>query len=130
MAIVSITSQQVHFYDSEADLRAPVSNRHHGREDRRPGVFALLEKGQTTIRACMTMPGCRTCSASPEPASRSWRPLPCYAAAHAACEFPTALRKTVLTVRHDADRDCGIISRYIDAAPVDLTHPTLFVPNA
>jgi hypothetical protein len=63
MAIVSIGSQQVTFYDADGwILRAPVSTGTTGRETP-AGVFAIIEKQKDHhSRLSMTMPGCRTCS--------------------------------------------------------------------
>ena len=63
MAVVSIKSQKVTFYDADGwILRAPVSTGTTGRETP-AGVFALIEKDKDTIRAHDDA-GCRTCGAS------------------------------------------------------------------
>ena len=70
MAIVSIKSQKVTIYDAEGwILRAPVSTGTTGRETP-AGVSALWRSRRIITRASMTMPGCRTCCASPGTASR------------------------------------------------------------
>ena len=60
MAIVSIKTQQVTFYDAEGwILRAPVSTA--PRDARRlPASSPSSRRTRTITRASMTMPGCRT----------------------------------------------------------------------
>ena len=63
MAVVSIKSQNITFYDADGWIfRAPVSTGVKGRETP-AGIFAVLEKDWTTTRPSTTMPRCRTCSA-------------------------------------------------------------------
>src|SRR5205085_2863406 len=98
MAIVSIKSQQVTFYDADGwILRAPVSTGITGRETP-AGVFAVIEKDRTTTRPSMMMPGCRTCSALPGTASRCTAGhCPGMPPRTAACGCPMTLRKTCST---------------------------------
>jgi hypothetical protein len=69
MAIVSLHSQLVTVYDAKGwILRAPVSRRP-------PESSASSRNRRNTIRTCMMMPTCPTCSASPGPASHSMAAL-------------------------------------------------------
>ena len=79
MAIVSIKSQQVTFYDAEGwILRAPVSTGTTGRETP-AGIFAVIEKDKDHHSSLYDDAWMPTCSASPGTASR------CTAAAARAC---------------------------------------------
>ena len=60
MAIVSIKSQQVTFYDADGwIIRAPVSTGTKNRETP-AGVFSIVGRRPTTAPTCTTTPGCRT----------------------------------------------------------------------
>jgi L,D-transpeptidase catalytic domain. len=120
MAIVSIKSQQVTFYDADGwILRAPVSTGTTGRETP-AGVFAVSRRTRTTTRPCMTMPGCRTCSASPGTASRCMAGrCPGMRPRTAACGCPLALPRTVRKTRIGM----RVIISPNDAEPVEFSHP-------
>src|SRR5258708_2218663 len=100
MAIVSIKTQRVTFYDADGwILRAPVSTGITGRETP-AGVFAVLEKEKdhhSSLYDDAWMPNMQRLT---------WNgialhggPLPGYAASQAACECPTALRRSCSTRR-------------------------------
>jgi lipoprotein-anchoring transpeptidase ErfK/SrfK len=128
MAVVSIKSQQVTFYDADGwILRAPVSTGTTGRETP-AGVFAVIEKDKdhhSTMYDDAWMPNMQRIT---------WNgialhggPLPGYAASHGCVRMPYGFAeklfdKTAIGMR--------VIISPIDAAPVDFTHPVLFVPNA
>ena len=59
MAIVSIKSQQVTFYDADGWIRARRSSTGTKERETPAGVFAVVEKKRTTARTCMMTPGCR-----------------------------------------------------------------------
>src|ERR1700678_3512466 len=127
MAIVSIKSQQVTFYDADGwILRAPVSTGTTGRETP-AGVFALLEKDKdhhSTLYDDAWMPNMQRIT---------WNgialhggPLPGYAASHGCVRMPydfaeNLFEKTWIGMR--------VIISPIDAEPVEFSHPALFVPN-
>jgi len=100
MAIVSIKSQQV--ISTTPTVGFCVHRcRPASRSARRPLASSpSWRRKRTTTPPCMTMPGCRTCSASPGTASRctagrclGMRPR------MAACECPTVLRRSCSTRR-------------------------------
>lgn len=128
MAIVSIKSQQVTFYDSEGwILRAPVSTGTTGRETP-AGVFALLEKDKdhhSSMYDDAWMPNMQRIT---------WNgialhggPLPGYAASHGCVRMPYNFAEKLFDKTQIGMR---VIISPIDAAPVDFTHPMLFVPKA
>jgi len=129
MAIVSIKSQQVTFYDSEGwILRAPVSTGIKERETP-AGVFAIVEKDKdhhSTMYDDAWMPNMQRIT---------WNglalhggPLPGYAASHGCVRMPYGFAEKLFDKTRIGMR--VIVSPY-DAAPVDFSHPTLslFVPN-
>src|SRR6202045_1805529 len=128
MAIVSIKTQQVTFYDADGwILRAPVSTGTTGRETP-AGVFAVLEKDKdhhSTLYDDAWMPNMQRIT---------WNgialhggPLPGYAASHGCVRMPYDFAEKLFD-------KTGIGMRVIispnDAAPVEFSHPALFVPNA
>jgi len=128
MAIVSIKSQQVTFYDSEGwILRAPVSTGTTGRETP-AGVFALLEKDKdhrSTMYDDAEMPNMQRIT---------WNgialhggPLPGYAASHGCVRMPFGFAEKLFDKTRIGMR---VIISPNDAAPVDFSHPLLFVPKA
>ena len=128
MAIVSIKSQQVTFYDAEGwILRAPVSTGTTGRETP-AGVFALIEKDKdhhSTMYDDAWMPNMQRIT---------WNgialhggPLPGYAASHGCVRMPYDFAEKLFDRTSIGMR---VIISPNDAAPVDFTHPALFVPNA
>ena len=128
MAIVSIKNQQVTFYDAEGwILRAPVSTGITGRETP-AGIFAVIEKDKdhhSSLYDDAWMPNMQRIT---------WNgialhggPLPGYAASHGCVRMPYGFAeklfdKTAIGMR--------VIIAPGDAAPVDFTHPALFVPKA
>jgi lipoprotein-anchoring transpeptidase ErfK/SrfK len=128
MAIVSIKSQRVTFYDADGwILRAPVSTGIAGRETP-AGVFAVIEKDKdhhSTLYDDAWMPNMQRIT---------WNgialhggPLPGYAASHGCVRMPydfaeKLFEKTWIGMR--------VIISPNDAIPVEFSHPALFVPNA
>jgi hypothetical protein len=128
MAIVSIKSQQVTFYDADGwILRAPVSTGITGRETP-AGVFAVIEKDKdhhSTLYDDAWMPNMQRIT---------WNgialhggPLPGYAASHGCVRMPydfaeKLFEKTWIGMR--------VIISPNETAPVEFSHPALFVPNA
>src|SRR6202522_4691536 len=128
MAIVSIQSQQVTFYDADGwILRAPVSTGTMGRETP-AGVFAVLEKDKdhhSSLYDDASMPNMQRIT---------WNglalhggPLPGYAASHGCVRMPYDFAEDLFDKTRIGMR---VITSPDDAAPVEFSHPTLFVPNA
>jgi lipoprotein-anchoring transpeptidase ErfK/SrfK len=128
MAIVSIGSQQVTFYDAEGwILRAPVSTGTTGRETP-AGVFAVIEKQKdhhSTLYDDAWMPNMQRIT---------WNgialhggPLPGYAASHGCVRMPYGFAEKLFDKTRIGMR---VIISPNDAAPVEFSHPALFVPNA
>lgn len=128
MAIVSIKSQQVTFYDSEGWIyRAPVST---GVKDRETpaGVFAVVEKDKdhhSTMYDDAWMPNMQRIT---------WNgialhggPLPGYAASHGCVRMPYGFAEKLFDKTWIGMR---VIISPEDSAPVDFSHPALLVPNA
>jgi hypothetical protein len=127
MAIVSIKSQKVTFYDAEGwILRAPVSTGTTGRETP-AGVFALIEKDKdhhSSMYDDAWMPNMERIT---------WNgialhggPLPGYAASHGCVRMPYDFAEKLFDKTHIGMR---VIISPNDAEPVDFSHPALFVPN-
>jgi lipoprotein-anchoring transpeptidase ErfK/SrfK len=128
MAIVSIKSQQVTFYDADGWIvRAPVSTGVAGRETP-AGIFAIIEKEKdhhSTMYDDAWMPNMQRIT---------WNgialhggPLPGYAASHGCIRMPYGFAaklydKTWIGMR--------VIISPNDAAPVEISHPALFAPTA
>src|SRR5580692_2873124 len=128
MAIVSIKSQQVIFYDAEGWIfRAPVSTGTTGRETP-AGVFALLEKDldhHSSLYDDAWMPNMQRIT---------WNgialhggPLPGYAASHGCVRMPYDFAEKMFDKTRIGMR---VIISPSDAAPVEFSHPALFVSNA
>src|SRR6202040_4175351 len=128
MAIVSIETQQVTFYDSEGwILRAPVSTGTTGRETP-AGVFAVIEKDKdhhSTLYDDAWMPNMQRIT---------WNgialhggPLPGHAASHGGVRMPYDFAEKLFDKTWIGMR---VIISPNDAAPVEIFHPALFVPNA
>ena len=128
MAIVSIKSQQVTFYDSDGWIfRAPVSTGVRERETP-AGVFAVIEKDKdhhSTMYDDAWMPNMQRIT---------WNgialhggPLPGYAASHGCVRMPYGFAEKLFDKTWIGMR---VIIAPDDAAPVDFSHPALFVPNA
>ncbi|MCP3371884.1 L,D-transpeptidase [Bradyrhizobium cajani] len=127
MAIVSIKSQQVTFYDADGwILRAPVSTGTTGRETP-AGVFAIVEKDKdhrSTMYDDAWMPNMQRIT---------WNgialhggPLPGYAASHGCVRMPFGFAENLFDKTNIGMR---VIISPDDAAPVDFAHPSLFVPK-
>ncbi|TCU60450.1 peptidoglycan transpeptidase precursor (ErfK-YbiS-YhnG family) [Bradyrhizobium sp. R2.2-H] len=127
MAIVSIKSQQVTFYDADGwIMRAPVSTGTTGRETP-AGVFAIVEKDKdhrSTMYDDAWMPNMLRIT---------WNgialhggPLPGYAASHGCVRMPFGFAENLFDKTNIGMR--VIISPH-DAVPTDFSHPSLFVPK-
>ncbi len=128
MAIVSIKTQQVTFYDAEGwILRAPVSTGITGRETP-AGVFAVIEKDKdhhSTLYDDAWMPNMQRIT---------WNgialhggPLPGYAASHGCVRMPYGFAEKLFDKTWIGMR---VIISPNDAEPVEFSLPALFVPNA
>src|SRR5471032_3652277 len=127
MAIVSIKTQQVTFYDAEGwILRAPVSTGVKERETP-AGVFAVLEKDKdhhSSMYDDAWMPNMQRIT---------WNgialhggPLPGYAASHGCVRMPYGFAEELFDKTWIGMR---VIISPNDAEPVEFSHPALFVPN-
>ena len=128
MAIVSIKSQQVTFYDADGwILRAPVSTGTKGRETP-AGVFAVVEKKEdhrSNMYDDAWMPHMQRIT---------WNgialhggPLPGYAASHGCVRMPFGFAEKLFGKTRIGMR---VIISPNDAAPVEFSHPALFMPRA
>ena len=127
MAIVSIKSQQVTFYDADGWIfRAPVSTGTTGRETP-AGVFAVIEKDKdhhSTMYDDAWMPNMQRIT---------WNgialhggPLPGYAASHGCVRMPFGFAEKLFDKTRIGMR---VIISPNDAEPVDFSHPALFLPK-
>lgn len=127
MAIVSIKSQQVTFYDADGWItRAPVSTGTKGRETP-AGVFAVIEKEKehySTMYDDASMPHMQRIT---------WNgialhggPLPGYAASHGCIRMPFSFAERQFDKTRIGMR---VIISPNDAEPVEFSHPALPVPN-
>ena len=128
MAIVSIKSQQVTFYDAEGwILRAPVSTGVSGRETP-AGVFAILEKDKdhhSSLYDDASMPNMQRIT---------WNglalhggPLPGHAASHGCVRMPYDFAEKLFDKTRIGMR---VIVSPNDAAPVEFSDKALFASNA
>ncbi len=128
MAIVSIKTQQVTFYDGDGwILRAPVSTGIKGRETP-AGVFAVLEKDvdhHSSLYDDASMPHMQRIT---------WNgialhggPLPGYAASHGCVRMPFRFAERLFDKTRIGMR---VIISPDDAAPAEISHTALFMPNA
>ncbi|HEY6028034.1 MAG TPA: L,D-transpeptidase, partial [Pseudolabrys sp.] len=128
MAIVSIKTQQVTFYDADGwILRGPVSTGVKGRETP-AGVFALIEKDKdhhSTMYDDAWMPNMQRIT---------WNgialhggPLPGYAASHGCIRMPYGFAEKLYDKTWIGMR---VIISPNDAVPVEISHPALLTPNA
>ncbi|QPF86662.1 L,D-transpeptidase [Bradyrhizobium genosp. L] len=128
MAIVSIKSQRVTFYDAEGWIyRAPVSTGIKGRETP-AGVFALLEKDKdhhSSLYDDAWMPNMQRITWNG--VALHGGPLPGYAASHGCVRMPYDFAEKLFD---KTDIGMRVIIAPNDAEPVDFSHPALFVPNA
>jgi len=127
MAIVSIKSQQVTFYDADGWIfRAPVSTGIKGRETP-AGVFAVVEKNKdhhSSLYDDAWMPNMLRIT---------WNgialhggPLPGYAASHGCIRMPYDFAAKVFD---KAPMGMRVIISPSDVEPVAFSHPSLFVPK-
>src|SRR5216110_2672309 len=128
MAIVSIKTQQVTFYDADGwILRAPVSTGIKGRETP-AGVFAVVEKDKdhrSSMYDDAWMPNMQRIT---------WNgialhggPLPGYAASHGCVRMPFGFAEKLFDKTRIGMR---VIISPNDAAAVEFSHPALLMPNA
>ena len=128
MAIVSIKTQQVTFYDAAGwIMRAPVSTGTTGRETP-AGVFAILEKNKdhrSSLYDDAEMPNMQRIT---------WNgialhggPLPGYAASHGCVRMPFGFAEKLFDRTRIGMR---VIVAPDNAEPVEFSHPALLVPNA
>jgi len=128
MAIVSIKSQRVTFYDAEGWIvRAPVSTGVSGRETP-AGVFAVIEKDRdhhSTMYDDAWMPHMQRITWNG--VALHGGPLPGYAASHGCIRMPYGFAEKLFDKTWIGMR---VIISPDDAAPVDISHPVLLTPNA
>jgi uncharacterized protein (TIGR02246 family) len=128
MAIVSIKSQQVTFYDAEGwILRAPVSTGTTGRETP-AGIFAVIEKDKdhhSSLYDDAWMPNMQRITWNG--VALHGGPLPGHAASHGCVRMPYDFAEKLFNKTRIGMR---VIISPDDTAPVEFFHPALFVPNA
>ena len=127
MAIVSIKSQQVTFYDADGwILRAPVSTGTKGRETP-AGVFAVVERKEdhrSNMYDDAHMPHMQRIT---------WNgialhggPLPGYAASHGCVRMPFGFAEKLFDKTRIGMR---VIISPDNAEPIEFSHPALFMPK-
>src|SRR6201995_3961278 len=127
MAIVSIKTQQVTFYDADGwILRAPVSTGVSGRETP-AGIFAVVEKDKdhhSSMYDDAWMPNMQRIT---------WNgialhggPLPGYAASHGCVRMPYGFAENLFDKTWIGRR---VLLPPVAAEPGEFSHPSLFVPN-
>jgi hypothetical protein len=128
MAIVSIKTQQVTFYDADGwILRAPVSTGITGRETP-AGVFAVIEKDKdhhSTLYDDAWMPNMQRITWNG--VALHGGPLPGYAASHGCVRMPFGFAEKLFEKTRIGMR---VIISPDDAEPVEFSHKALFMPNA
>ena len=128
MAIVSIKSQVVTFYDADGWIfRAPVSTGVKGRETP-AGVFAVVEKDKdhhSTMYDDAWMPNMLRITWNG--VALHGGPLPGYAASHGCVRMPFGFAEKMFDKARIGMR---VIVSPDDAAPVEFSHPALFMPSA
>src|SRR5499433_4229989 len=128
MAIVSIKSQHVTFYDADGWIyRSPVSTGTTGRETP-AGIFAVLEKNKdhhSSLYDDAWMPNMLRITWNG--VALHGGPLPGYAASHGCIRMPFGFAEKLFDKTRIGMR---IIISPNDAEPVDISHPALLVPNA
>jgi L,D-transpeptidase catalytic domain len=128
MAIVSIKSQQVTFYDADGwILRAPVSTGVKERETP-AGVFAVVEKDKdhhSSMYDDAWMPNMQRITWNG--VALHGGPLPGYAASHGCVRMPFGFAEKLFDKTRIGMR---VIISPNDAEPVEFSHPALFVPKA
>ncbi|HMM90701.1 L,D-transpeptidase [Bradyrhizobium sp.] len=127
MAIVSIKTQHVTFYDADGwILRAPVSTGTTGRETP-AGIFAVVDKEKdhhSNMYDDASMPNMQRIT---------WNgialhggPLPGYAASHGCVRMPFGFAENLFEKTRIGMR---VIISPNDAEPLEFSHPALLVPN-
>src|SRR5262245_21951055 len=128
MAIVSIKSQKVTFYDAEGwILRAPVSSGTAGRETP-AGIFSVVEKDKdhrSTLYDDAWMP--HMLRITWNGIALHGGPLPGYAASHGCVRMPFGFAAKLFDKVHLGTR---VIISPSDAEPVEFSHPALLVPKS
>ena len=128
MAIVTIKTQKVTFYDADGwILRAPVSTGITGRETP-AGVFAVLEKDKdhhSSLYDDAWMPNMQRLTWNG--VALHGGPLPGYAASHGCVRMPYGFAERLFDKTWIGMR---VIISPNDVAPVEFSHSALFVPNA
>ena len=128
MAIVSIKTQQVTFYDAEGwILRSPVSTGVKERETP-AGVFAVIEKEKdhhSSMYDDAWMPNMQRITWNG--VALHGGPLPGYAASHGCVRMPFGFAEKLFNKTRIGMR---VIISPNDAVPVEFSHPALLMPNA
>jgi hypothetical protein len=128
MAIVSIKTQHVTFYDADGwILRAPVSTGVKERETP-AGVFAVVEKDKdhhSSMYDDAWMPNMQRITWNG--VALHGGPLPGYAASHGCVRMPFGFAEKLFDKTRIGMR---VIISPNDAEPVEFSHPVLFVPKA
>ena len=128
MAIVSIKSQQVTFYDADGwILKAPVSTGTKGRETP-AGVFAILQKNpdhRSNLYDDAHMPHMQRLTWNG--IAMHGGPLPGYAASHGCVRLPYGFAEKLFDMTSIGMR---VIISPDDSTPIEFSHPALLVPNA
>jgi lipoprotein-anchoring transpeptidase ErfK/SrfK len=128
MAIVSIKSQQVTFYDADGWIfRAPVSTGVEGRETP-AGIFAVVEKDKdhhSSMYDDAWMPHMQRITWNG--VALHGGPLPGYAASHGCIRMPFGFAEKLFNKTRIGMR---VIISPNDAALVDFSHPALLMSKA
>jgi hypothetical protein len=128
MAIVSIKTQQVTFYDADGWIvRAPVSTGVKERETP-AGVFAVIEKEKdhhSTMYDDAWMPNMQRITWNG--VALHGGPLPGYAASHGCIRMPYDFAEKMFGKTRIGMR---VIISPEEATPVEFSHPALFMPDA
>ncbi len=128
MAIVSLKSQRVTFYDADGWItRAPVSTGTKGRETP-AGIFAVVEKDKnhhSSMYGNAWMPNMQRITWNG--IAMHGGPLPGFAASHGCIRMPYPFAEQMFDKTRIGMR---VIVAPGDAAPVAFSHPALFVPDA
>jgi hypothetical protein len=128
MAVVSIKSQNVTFYDADGwILKAPVSTGVKGRETP-AGVFAVLQKNidhRSNLYDDAHMPHMQRLTWNG--IAMHGGPLPGYAASHGCVRMPYGFASELFDKTRIGMR---VIISPEDAPPVEFSHAALLVPNA
>jgi hypothetical protein len=128
MAIISIKSQHVTFYDADGwILKAPVSTGVKGRETP-AGVFAVIEKDldhHSSLYDDASMPHMQRITWNG--LAMHGGPLPGYAASHGCVRMPYGFAAELFGKTRIGMR---VIISPDDATPVDFSHAALLMPDA